>query len=146
MKVKTKIYLLQGNLFYSYIFKQNLHNMGYTDITSFNTIAECLNHLDDTPDVIFYDYDVDFMNGEEVLKMIKRFYPDIYLLFSCSPDESKVVQTFLRNGAFDYFIKGENEMKSVEDILQNIFHVKKQLRKKRLLNFSNLRSGNVFAN
>jgi DNA-binding NtrC family response regulator len=122
--------LLQGSLFYSYILKQNLINLGYTDVSSYNTMAECLNNLDGSPDIIFYDYDVDFLNGEEVLKMIKRFYPDIYLLFSCAPEDSPVVATFLKHGAFDFFIKGEDEMKQVESILTNIHRVKKALQRK----------------
>ena len=130
MKDKCKIHLLQGNLFYSHMFKQNLINLGYRDIACFNTIAECLNHLDDAPDIIVYDYDVDFIDGEDVLKMIKKFYPHIYLVFSCAPEESGVVPKFLRHGAFDYFIKGENEMNAVEEILFNIHDGRKQLKKK----------------
>jgi response regulator of citrate/malate metabolism len=135
MKKQCKIYLLQGNLFYSYIFKQNLINLGYTDISCYNTIAECLNNIDRSPDIIFYDYDVDFLDGEEVLKMIKRFYPDIYLLFSCGPEDSPVISTFLKYGAFDFFIKGGGEMKKVESILTNIHHVKNDLQKKSSINF-----------
>ncbi len=139
MKEKCKIYLLQGNLFYSHIFKQNLINLGYRDVSSFNTIAECINHLDDMPDIIFYDYDVDFLDGEDVLKMIKKFYPEIYVLFSCAAEESGVVPKFLQHGAFDYFIKGQDEMRTVEELLINIIDVKKQLRRTNFRLFSKVK-------
>jgi DNA-binding NarL/FixJ family response regulator len=110
------------------IFQQHLINLGYTDISCFSTALECL-HTASAPDIIFYDYGINFLRGQDVLKKIKSAYPDACLVFGCGLEESDAITQSLNNGAYDYFIKGENEVKSIEAILKKIY-TEKQLSQK----------------
>lgn len=117
---KSNIYLLQGNLFYSRVFKQHLHNLGYLDISIFQNASEMLENLNNPPDIIIYDFDVDCFQGEQIVKLLTETFPKACLLFSCSPTETYHIPKYIKAGAIDYFIKDQQEMKSVENILENI--------------------------
>lgn len=126
-KKAFKIYLLDDDLFYINIFQQHLLNLGYSDIESYINPMDCFDHLSPAPDIIFYDHGVDFLKGLEVLKRIKRFNPDIYIIFICGADEVDTVIQSLKYGAFDYFVKGENDHKNIATVLTKIIRVRELL-------------------
>lgn len=128
-KKSLKIFLLDDDVFYMNIFQQHLANIGYHDISTFVDPFTCFDNLNPPPDIIFYDHGVDFLKGLEVLKMIKRYNPDIYLVFICGPDEVEAVVESLKFGAFDYFVKGDNDVKNIEMVLTKIHRVKELLKK-----------------
>lgn len=130
-----KIYLLDDDLFYINIFQQHLSNLGYHNIESFINPMDCFDHLNPAPDIIFYDHGVDFSKGLEVLKSIKRLNADIYLIFICGADEVEAVIKSLKYGAFDYFVKGENDSKNIEMVLSKIYRVRELLQKNNILRF-----------
>lgn len=129
LKNDYKIYLLDDDKFYMNIFQQHLVNLGYTDISTFSDPVACFENLNPPPDIIFYDNGVDFLKGLEVLKMIKRHNPDIYMIFICGPDDVETVIQSLKYGAFDYFVKGENDVKNIEMVLKKISRVRELLNK-----------------
>ncbi len=134
-KKDFKIYLLDEDLFYTNLFQQHLLNLGYIDIKSFSNSMDCFDHLNPAPDIIFFDHGVDFLKGLEVLKRIKRFNPDIYLIFICSADDVETVIQSLKYGAFDYFVKGENDSKNIEMVLTKIYRVRELLQKNNIARF-----------
>ena len=137
-KKSLKIFLLDDDIFYMNIFQQHLANIGYHDISTFVDPLVCFDNLNPPPDIIFYDHGVDFLKGLEVLKMIKRYNPDIYLVFICGPDEVETVVQSLKFGAFDYFVKGDNDVKNIEMVLTKIHRVKELLKKNSIARFKNI--------
>jgi hypothetical protein len=140
---KIKLCLLQGNSFYSHVFKQNLHNLGYSDISLFKNASAMLENLNNPPDVIIYDFDVDCFGGEEIVKSLSRAFPNAYLLFGCFLEESYLIPKFLQCGATNSFIKDQHEMKSVENLLENISREKIQAEEKFRVNVSQNKALNV---
>ena len=69
------------------------------------------------------------LTGYEVLKKIKRFNPNIYVVMISSQEEIKTVVDTLKHGAFDYIQKNELEEKSVKQVLQKIIEVKDHLKR-----------------
>ncbi|MCW3092544.1 MAG: response regulator [Ferruginibacter sp.] len=136
-KKDYKIYLLDEDVFYMNIFQQQLVNLGYTDITAFHEAAKCLENLNPPPDIIFYDDGIDFVKGLEVLKMIKRHNPDIFMIYICGQDDVDTVVQSLKYGVFDYFVKGENDMKNIEMVLTKVSRVKDLLQKNNVVRFKN---------
>lgn len=135
LKKDYKIYLLDGNLFYMNIFQQHLVNLGYSDISTFSDPWECFENLNPAPDIIFYDHGADFNKGLEVLKMIKGRNPDIYMIFICGQDAVETVIQSLKYGAFDYFVKGDNDVKNIESVLNKIRRVRELLQKNNIVRF-----------
>jgi DNA-binding NtrC family response regulator len=135
LKKDYKIYLLDDDIFYVNIFQQHLINLGYSDIKAFNDPVICFDNLNPPPDIIFYDHGVDFSAGLEILKMITRHNPDIYMIFICGPDDVETVIQSLKYGAFDYFVKGENDVKNIEMVLTKIHRVRELLQKNNVVRF-----------
>jgi polysaccharide export outer membrane protein len=139
-KSDFKIYMLDDDIFYMNIFEQHLTNLGYMNVTAFTNPMDCYKNLSPPPDIIFYDHGIDFLKGLEVLKMIKRHNPDIYLIFICGADEVETVIQSLKHGAFDYFIKGENDVKNIEMVLTKIHRVRELLKKNNVVKFKRFHS------
>ncbi|MEO7766231.1 MAG: response regulator [Ferruginibacter sp.] len=135
-----KIYLLGEDIFYMSIFQQQLQNLGYTDITHFHDVAECLESLNPAPDIIFYDDGIDYVKGLEVLKTIKRQNPDIFMIYICGHDDVDTVIQSLKYGVFDYFVKGDDDLKNIEMVLNKINRVMDLLQKNNIVRFKNFDS------
>lgn len=142
LKKDYKIYLLDDNLFYMNLFQQHLINLGYTDIIAFSDPMACIDKLIPPPDIIFYNHGVDFLRGLEVLKKIKRYNPDIYMIFICGAEDVETVIQSLKYGAFDYFVKGDNDVKNIEMVLTKIHRVRELLQKNNIERFKKFHSFN----
>ena len=140
LKKDYKIYLLDDDMFYVNIFQQHLLNLGYTDVSAFSDPVVCFDNLNPPPDIIFYDHGLDFLADLEVLKMIKRHNPDIYMIFTCGPDDVETVIQSLKYGAFDYFVKGDNDVKNIEMVLTKIQRVRELLLKNNIVRFKKFNS------
>ncbi|MEZ0609097.1 response regulator [Fibrella sp. WM1] len=117
------IFIVDDDLFCQNLYEQFIRNLGYNNITLFSDGQECLNHLTDQPDVIFLDYRMEPLDGLDVLRKIKRFNPDIYLVVISGQDDLQVAVDALKYGAFDYIIKGQNDFEKIELVLKKIRQV-----------------------
>jgi len=124
---KFKIFLVDDDLFCTSIYLQHLQNLGYTDITTFENGADCLNLLTQQPEVIFLDHGMATMPGLEVLKKIKRFSPDIYVIFLSGQENIETAVSALKYGAFDYIVKGSAELDKITNVMTKIIAVKQIL-------------------
>lgn len=126
---QLKIFTVDDDIFYLNIFAQHLRNLGIKDVTAFENGTDCLNKLHYMPDIIFLDYNMDTLSGFEVLKKIKRFDPNIYVVMVSSQEEIKPAIDALKHGAFDYIQKGETEEVNIHKVIQRIIDIKKLLKK-----------------
>ena len=125
-----RVFVVDDDNFCLAMYEQHLRNLGITDVQSFNDGITCLHNLALQPDVIFLDHGMDILNGEEVLKEIKRVNPDIYVVFISGQEDVEIAINSLKYGAFDYIVKGINEEKRLEQILEKIIEVRELLKKR----------------
>jgi len=128
---KTKIFLVDDDRYTLNITEKHLRNIGYQDVSVFDNGTECLNRLTENPDIIFLDHNMDVLNGFEVLKKIKRFKPNAYVIMLSSQENIKTAVNALKFGAFDYLIKGDNEEEKIADALQRIESIQTMLKKEK---------------
>lgn len=126
-----KIFLVDDDPFYLQLFQHILHNLGYHQITTFDSGYDCLNRLHEQPDVIFLDHNMDNLTGYEVLKKIKRFDPNLYVVMISAQEEIKTAVDALKHGAFDYIQKGKDEEVKIKEVLLKISEVKELLQRSR---------------
>ncbi|UFH54884.1 response regulator [Spirosoma sp. KNUC1025] len=117
------IFIVDDDPFCRSFYEQHIRNLGYDQITIFSDGQECLNQLTAQPDVILLDYSMEPLNGLDVLRKIKRFNPDIYLVIVSGQEELQVAVNALKYGAFDYIIKGNNDLAKIEAVLKKIQEV-----------------------
>lgn len=123
-----KIFLVDDDLFSLGLYEQHLKNQGVEDITTFDNGTACLNCLTQQPDVIFLDHSMDILNGVEVLRKIKRFNPNIQVVFISGQEDVTTAVNSLKYGAFDYIVKGIEDVKRIDAVLQKIIEVKSLLK------------------
>lgn len=125
---ELKIFVVDNNPVYLNILVQHISNLGCEKITTFNNGTDCLNSIAEKPDIVFLNYKMDTLTGYDVLKKIKRHYPDIHVIIVSGQKDIRVAVAVLKYGAFDYIQKGDSEDKKIKDALRRVLQVKDLLR------------------
>jgi len=128
-QTQFKFFIVDDDIFCANLYEQYLKNSDYNDITFFDNGNDCLNNLNQNPDIILLDHNMEDLTGFEVLKKIKRYNPDIYVVMISGQKNIATAIDALKYGAFDYVIKDENVCNKLTNIINNIIKVKEQLKK-----------------
>ncbi len=126
---QLKFFIVDDDIFFANLYEQFLMIIGQNNITYFSNGADCLSNLDQSPDIIFLDHNMDGISGFEVLKKIKRFNPNIYVVMISGQENIKTAVDALKYGAFDYVVKDDFVMEKMNLIINKIIMVKEELKK-----------------
>jgi DNA-binding NtrC family response regulator len=118
--INKKIFVVDDDLFISELIAQHLKNLKFQDVTVYNDSVLALNELVQNPAIVFLDYNMDTLNGFELLTKIKRFNPNILVVMVSGQEDMNVAIESLKFGAFDYVVKGHNELNKIEEVLHKI--------------------------
>lgn len=129
MENQFKFFIVDDDIFCANVYQQYLKNMNYSDITYYSNGNDCLINLNQNPDIIFLDHNMEDITGFEVLKKIKRYNPNIYVVMVSGQENIKTAVDALKYGAFDYVIKDNNVCDKMTQVIDKIIKVKEQLRK-----------------
>ncbi|QBN17519.1 response regulator [Flavobacterium nackdongense] len=124
-----KFFIVDDDTFCASMYQHDLKNMGYNDITYFSNGTDCLSNLNQNPDIIFLDHNMEDITGFEVLKKIKRYNPNIYVVMVSGQETIKTAVDALKYGAFDYIVKDNKVSDKMVLIIDKIILVKQELRK-----------------
>ena len=119
-----KIFVVEDDEWYSKLLSHNLSlNPDYEVLNFFNG-KDCLNRLNDKPDVVTLDFRLPDMDGAEVLKKIKAEDPNIQVIIISEQQDIDIAVELLKLGAYDYILK-TNDIKqrllnTVNNIRQNV--------------------------
>jgi DNA-binding NtrC family response regulator len=99
-------------------------------IETYATGELCIANLDNKPDVIILDYQLDgldknAMNGIETLDCIKDFNQHIPVIMLSSQDKIEVAVSCMHHKAFDYVVKSETAFMRLQKIIPSIIKYKK---------------------
>ena len=122
-----KIFIVEDDVVYLNLFEKYLLSIGFENVTAFENGLDCLNSIEDKPDVVFLDYYMDVINGGEVLNKIKRYDPNIFVVMLSGQNDIKTAVHFHKAGGFDYLVKGDEDMEKVESVLRSVLEIKSKL-------------------
>ena len=125
---QLKIFVVDDEIFYLNILEQHIRNLGYNEVITFTNGTDCLNVIAEIPDVVFLDYSMDTLTGYEVLKKIKRYDPNIFIVMISGQENIKAAVDTLKYGAFDYIQKGDMVEERIKHVLERILEVKQLLK------------------
>jgi DNA-binding NtrC family response regulator len=116
MEIKNKkIFIVDDDVFFLNMLKQILENEGYKYVEIFESEVQLLDQIHQEPSVVFVDYNLETFTGFEVLKKIKRYNPNIFVVMVSSQDKIQTAVNALKHGAFDYL---EKNIKIEKDLIQ----------------------------
>jgi DNA-binding NtrC family response regulator len=95
-------------------------------VKKFSTGEQCLQNLDENPNVVILDYYLDSVdkkaqNGIAILKQIKAKLPNTDVIMLSGQDKIDVAIETMKNGAFDYVVKNESSFVRAENAVVNVF-------------------------
>jgi DNA-binding NtrC family response regulator len=125
-----KIFLVDDEQYCLHLYARYLNNLGYTRIQYFSKSAECLNQLTLKPDLIFLDYNMDNLNGIDILRKIKRFDPNILVIFISGQEDISIAVNALKYGALDYITKDNLDEAKIKSCLDKVLQIREMIRKK----------------
>lgn len=107
------------------LYKQFMKQLGYTNIELFDNGHDCLESLPEMhPDVIFLDYNMEGLNGMDVLKKIKEFDKNIVVLFISGQEDIQVAINAMKQGAVDYLVKSSLSTDKLREVMDRVEDLK----------------------
>ena len=122
MKIKNikRTFIVDDDPFWTAMLSQMLVDLGYSNVVSFENGQNCIDNLHLNPNLVFLDYEMDIINGIEVLKKIKEYYPGIGIVFCTAHEDLSVAVDAMENGSFDYLLKSNATKKELLRIISNM--------------------------
>ncbi|MCC6720817.1 MAG: sigma-54-dependent Fis family transcriptional regulator [Bacteroidia bacterium] len=117
---KLKVYIVEDDPLYGKIIQYNLSLNPDIEAKLFSNANDFLNKLEENPDLITLDYSLPDMTGEEVLKRIKKYNPNIPVVIVSGQENLKTAIKLLKDGAYDYLTKDEETKDRIWNIIKNI--------------------------
>jgi len=120
-----KIFIVDDDPMIRMLVEDHLSKNPLYEIQSFPTGEECLKNLNEMPDVIILDFELnsvvsDAKNGLQILQEIKKIDKDIsVIMLSSQKQYGKATQTIIK-GALQYVVKGDDAYAQIEKILLSL--------------------------
>ncbi len=130
------VFLVDDDSMYLASLKNSLqHQFGsLLKIFEYKTGEVCMEHVDDTTDIVILDYYLNdgehpgAMDGMKVLKKIRAISKDIVVIMISGQDKLQVAIDSIKNGANDYVAKTESAFIRIQNILKNAIEYVKSAR------------------
>jgi FixJ family two-component response regulator len=118
--LQKKIFIVDDDPFWNIRMTQMLTNLGYTNIVSFESGEGCINNLHLNPVIIFLDYQMKAMDGLEVLRRAKDYFPGINIVFCTAKEDMGIAINAMKSGSFDFLIKHKTTEEQLGSILESM--------------------------
>ncbi|MEC4048373.1 response regulator [Flavobacterium sp. SUN046] len=129
MENQFRFFLVDDDMFFTSMYHQHITNLNYSDVVYYNNGTDCITNLHKNPDIIFLDHNMDDITGFEVLKKVKRYNPNIYVVMVSAQEDMRIAINALKYGAFDYIVKDNKVCESIENVIQKIIYIKNELKR-----------------
>jgi DNA-binding NtrC family response regulator len=130
MSKNTVIFIVDDDPMQQSMLRDHLSAMSNFTIYTFATGEECLKAIDQSPDIVFLDYNLDSkvaeaMDGLDVLREVKAKCPSAEVVMLSGQDKIEVAVDTMKYGAFDYIVKGESAFYRAEKAVFNLYKLAK---------------------
>lgn len=123
-----KVFIVEDNFMYSYVLESMLKESELMKVTSFAKGEECLELINNNPDVVILDYNLEHgMSGLDTFNAIRAQKPHVPVIILSGQTDVQLAADILKAGAFDY-IEKKSADKTMEKLRASVL---KALSKKR---------------
>lgn len=118
--VPYKIFIVEDDVVYSkYLHYQLSLNPDY-EVSVFHNGKDCLNALDELPQVITLDYSLPDFDGANLLQKIKSISPETQVIIISGQEDIQTAIDLLKEGAYDYIVKNPDIKTRIWNTVNNI--------------------------
>lgn len=121
--MKSKIFVLEDDLFYSKILKTRLEMNPDNEVELFTTGDDLIKRLHTNPQIITIDFGIPNTNVTSLIKKIKSEHPSIEMVVVSGQENVKTAVDLLKLGVYDYIVKDED---TNSRLWQTVNHIKEK--------------------
>lgn len=119
------IFIVDDDNFFGQMLKEHLNKKGGRNVSVFLTGEDCLNNLDEGPNLVILDYNLDSVvkyaaNGLKILQLIREKNQLLPVIMLSNQDQYSIALQTIQHGALQYVIKDEDAFENVDRILEDI--------------------------
>ncbi len=119
------IFIVDDDKFFGEMLKAHLNKKGGRNVSVFLTGEDCLNNLDENPNLIILDYNLDSIhkeaaNGLKILQLIRKKNQLLPVVMLSNQDQYSIALQTIQKGAEQYVIKDEDAFENIDRILADI--------------------------
>lgn len=115
-----KIFVVEDDEWYNRLLVHSLSLNPEYEVQGFFNGKECIDHLNENPDLITLDYQLPDMTGLEVLQRIKKENERIQAILISEQQDIETVVDLLKHGAYDYIVKSNDIKERLLNIVSNL--------------------------
>ncbi|MFZ4543875.1 MAG: response regulator [Saprospiraceae bacterium] len=109
----NRTFIVDDDPFWAAMLQQMLRELGFTNIIVYNNGQDCIDNLHLNPSLVFLDHQMEDMDGIEVLRNVKNYFPEIGVVFCTAHEDLTVAVSAIRNGSYDYLLKSNVNLKEI---------------------------------
>ncbi|MCB0735574.1 MAG: sigma-54-dependent Fis family transcriptional regulator [Bacteroidetes bacterium] len=115
-----KIFIVEDDVWYGEVIEYHLSLNPDVRVKKFTNGKDFLKSLDEEPNLVTLDYSLPDMSGQEVLKRIKEYNPEIPVVIISGQEDIGTAIKLLKDGAYDYIIKDDETKDRIWNVIKNI--------------------------
>jgi two-component system response regulator AtoC len=121
--MKSKIFVLEDDLFYSEILKRSLEMNPDNEVVVFNSGEEFKKALYQKPNIATIDFGIPNTNIKSLINQIKSEYPTTEMIVVSGQEDIKIAIDLLKLGVYDYIVKDDE---TNNRLWQTVNHIKEK--------------------
>ncbi len=114
-----KIFIVDDDPFWTGMLYEMLTGLGHHNVVTLTSGHDLINNMYQNPCLIFLDYQMENMDGLEVLKKVKENNSDLGVIFCTSVEDLNVAVDAMEYGSFDYLLKKNATRKGLATLLES---------------------------
>lgn len=118
-----KFFIVDDDPFWTGVLINMLTSFGYRNIQAFESGEECVKNMHLKPDTIFLDYQMEGLDGIEVLNQLKKHTRNTNIIFATAHEDLNIAMTALDYGSKDYILKTKVTKKELKRIVDKDYHI-----------------------
>jgi DNA-binding NtrC family response regulator len=124
--ITKRIFIVDDDPFWTNVLFRLLTEMGYTNIVTFSNGYDCMSSLHLNPGFVFVDYNMDEMDGLELLLKIKNYFPDIGVVICTAHNDLQTAINAIKLGSYDYLLKHCVNKKKLQEVIEAMHRCQEQ--------------------
>lgn len=120
MKSLPKIFIVEDDVFYASLLKNEIVKNRLGEVESFSSGESFMENLFKMPDIVLLDYNLGSMQGVDLLKQIKSINPNIQVILLSAQEKMHIAITSLKYGAYDYVEKNDFAFDRIKALIKRI--------------------------
>ncbi|MBX7182266.1 MAG: response regulator [Bacteroidia bacterium] len=115
--MEKKIFIVDDDPFWTALLSGLLSKMGFKNIITFSNGKECLDNLNQEPNFLFVDFNLDGLTGYELLGEIKKLRPQSNIIVCTATNSININQLPQSDGSIELLLKSNLDIKSLKGLM-----------------------------